>query len=296
MVCFSTVEEQTMISLVDPVPTHLLPLAWGWLEPVRQMVCDDYSPKNIASFVEFSIEAVRRGRVMGVRENERLVGVITFEQVNPAMANMHVLFSPHFKGVQKTGVASRMACERLFATTSSEKILGLIPSTNRLAIALAVRSGARIEGVLRSHTLRDGVAVDAVAVGITKEEFGHGTGYRRAGRGSIEQHQVDEHNDAGILGGPVELAVGTGGDVVEPAGIGANGNNLTQRASDGDGLRQPDQQDLGCIGHGDQPVSGKPRVRGKRTDRGSGASDGAGKTSGARGKRERSKRAPVAAK
>jgi len=273
------------IELVFPFPPYLWPVAFSWLAPVRQIVCDDYSPKTIAAYVELAIRD--NIEAWGVSSDGRIVGVVTFEPVNPACALIHFLFCPGWRGKARTDAAARVVLGHAFES-GIEKVLGIMPENNRLAIALAVRVGAKVEGLLRNHSVRDGKPLNAVAVGITKEDFINvRTRFRRIDGRIIEQHQVvepiDEHAD--ILGGADGSPVNPGPTVHgSPAGD-ASGHDLGTSASGGDGERGADRLDQFGDGHSDATVPRKPRVRSERTDRASRPADGTRKTKRAGGKR-----------
>lgn len=255
------------VSLISPFPEWAWPSAWSWLEPVRGLVADDFFPKTIEQFVEYSIRSYRRA--YGAVRAGQVGGAIAFEQASPAMAIAHVLFAPWF--IRERGAAARslyLACERLFAETETVKVLGLIPEHNRLAIAMATRNGGKLEGVLRSHTLRDGKPVNAVAVGITREEWGELDGSRFGSRQQLradeqQRERVDEQF-ADVLGGSGRPAVDAGASVPEPsAGSGKRGPE-PERAEHGDRERGRDQQELSEPDGPDQSIPRVSRVRPKR--------------------------------
>jgi hypothetical protein len=165
------------------------------------------------------------------------------------------------------------------------KVLCLIPEHNRLAIALVVRQGGVVEGVLRNHTVRDGQPVNAVAVGMTKEEF-YGTGI--IGRVQQSKQQEHEHEPrqrgSGVLN---EQDVHSGSD--QPTGqsdSSAAGFDLGLCIPDSDGSadgeRGPDQLGVLLGGGPDPEVPRSKRVRVKRSGGKVSPSNRAGKTGRAR--------------
>lgn len=279
------------ITVTEPFPAFLWPVVWDWLQRARSFACDDFSPKDAEEFVEYSDRLMRSGRIMAVRAAGDICGAVSFELTSPAMAIMHVLFSPRFRGRKKTLQAGRMACDLLFRTSTTQKVLGLVPENNRLAITLAVAAGGTIEGVLRSHTTRWGAPVNAVAVGITKEEF-YGT--------ESERIEVERDQLAVELADIFGRAGGDPGRAVEPAIDAVAGRdqrrNLAERAGDGDRRGQRDEH--GVDGHGvtDAKVSGGARVRAKRTVRPDESPDRARPAKLARSKRDGRGKQPARAK
>jgi RimJ/RimL family protein N-acetyltransferase len=278
------------IRLVEPFPAWQWPLAWAWFEGSRRFAADDFSPCTAEAFVEYSNGAY--ATTFGVERGGRLGGAIAFQQASPATAIMHVLFAPWF--IRQRGAAGRAcreACRRLLAATRTVKILALIPANNRLAIALARRNGGRVEGLLRSHTLRDGKPLDAVAVGITREEFEaleHGTEFR--GNELQQCIELVEHAD---VQRPSERAAehATERAPVVPAN-GGDRRHRAKRFGSTNAKRGHDQQKLLVDRRPDEQVSGGARIRTKRPKRADAVADGAGKA-GRAGDKQLKRRRPA---
>jgi len=262
------------------------------------LVADDFAPKTIEGYVEYSSRAAEHGRVMGVAVNGHLRGVLIFEFQNPACAMMHVLFAPAMRGRKVKCEAARLGCARLFETTPAAiKIFGLVHAENRAAVALAKRGGGRVEGLLRSHSVSGGKPFDVVVVGVTREEF-NATAQLSGRDRRIDG--IDVGNDVGDqLGNDSEQqhadlhagADGTAIDADQPVpvagAIAGERDTLAGHASNGDPGREPDQHDLGGAGDADDEVSGKPRIRKQRNDGRGGAANRTGKGKPARGQRKR---------
>lgn len=264
-----------MIELIEPFPEMYWPLAWAWLDAARAQVADDFTPKTALEFVESYSRAFGQARTFGVLRDGQLGGVVVFEQASPVVAVVHVLFARRLWGRRTTAEAVLRACGRLFETTPTIKVLALIPAFNRLAIRGAARYG-KIEGVLRHHTLRNGQPVDAVAVGLTKEEYGGIRTGRIDGRDEqLEHGQLEHHAD--VQPGPVSGS----GPALQPddhaAALGGQRVDVAERSGDDDGERGPDQPELLRDGRPDEQVPGGARVRTKRNHGHDSAQNGAGK-------------------
>jgi hypothetical protein len=250
------------------------------------LIGDDYSPKGIAEYVEFSTRAAERGRVVGICADGQLCGVVIFEQATPVMAQVHVLFSPRFRGAKRKSDAFRTACERHFETSGTLKLMGLIHAENRPAVAGAKRAGFQVEGVLRSYSVCDGKPFDVIAVGLTRDDYAaieRSGGDQRVGRRDLgvddgNKHGLDGgHEDADVHGRSVGIAGVAEQSVLQlPAGDGGR-RNLAERAGHGDGGERSDQQELVDHGRPDESVSGAKRLRKKRVDGKSSAVNGTGK-------------------
>ena len=277
-----------MIELIEPIPVWSYPLIWGWYEQSRRVASDDFGPKTINEFVELYGGRAQSGRVFGICINGQIGGVVEFEQATPALAIGHILFAPWFLRQRGASAAAlKAACARLFETSGTVKILGLIPEDNRLAIAMCVRHGATVEGLLRHHTVRDGKPINAVAVGVTKEEFG---GIERGTQ--LRWDKIKEHRN--ITAG-LDLHAGTeqpsGLHPEFPPGVAAGsdlGRDQPERGGDPDIERRHNQQDLLGDRRPDAEVSGGPRLRAKRGVRKGATPNRTGKRVVARPKQRRS--------
>jgi hypothetical protein len=273
-----------MITLEEPFPPWAWPVVWSWIEPFKSKLFDDYGPRTAREFVDFTERTYTR--TFGIFEGGRLGGAVAFQQPWESLAIAHMIFAPRMYRVA-TAEGLYEACQRLFATSKTVKILGLIPEDNRLAIALALRHGARLEGTLRAHTLRNGKPLNVVAVGVTREEF-DGLQFRRRERRHIGyaknvgldnlhgecQRDGIEH----VLPLADSVAEPARDDVIELIERGLFGNSITGRAGAEDGGGRHDQQELHQPGRPDEPGAGGPRVRTKRNDRINGPENRTGKT------------------
>ena len=285
-----SVELRTMpIEVREPFPAYAWPMVWEWLQPVQFSVFDDFGPKSKEEFVEYSLRVRANHRSFVVRIDGRIGGVITFDQVNPVTAIGHVLFARWCWGTAAPAEGLRQACARMFEGTT-RKVLGLIPESNRLAIALAVRHGGKVEGLLRQHSQRGGQLVNAVAIGMTKEDFdGIQPGWKH-----WRQQQHDRHVEQREQDGErervdaVPVLAGTVGAAVEPhAGLDAtdHGRWIEPAATEStDSEREPDQLELRGGGRSHEPVPRSTRLRKERTSGRRSPKNGTGKTRRARTK------------
>jgi RimJ/RimL family protein N-acetyltransferase len=251
---------------------------------VRRIAGDDFTPKSIAEFVEYKIRQ-KELKTFAVVADGRIGGMVAFELANPVLAVMHVLFARWLWGTPAPAEGSRLACGRMFAG-GVIKILALVPQNNRLAVALAVRNGGRIEGLLRDHTVQGGVPVNAVAVGLTKKDFDDGNGNRWIGGWQQFDHEpviqpADSRDNGGHERGAEDILAGADGPAIE-FDFSAPGVDTGERGATGtgaaDAIGQPDQLGIQLNGRQDEPVPRGARVRAKRGKRKSGAANGDRKT------------------
>lgn len=121
-------------------------------------------------FVDWWEAGMDRRKTWGVYRDDELGGLIVAETLNPATAAAHCIFAKHFWGEQTTVPALQMAFGELFESGVS-RIMGTPFAHNSNMIALAKKIGFQREGTLRSHTMQGGKPVDAVVMGLLKEDF-----------------------------------------------------------------------------------------------------------------------------
>lgn len=261
------------IEILSPFPEWAWPNAWAWAEHRRDQLADDFFPANLPAFVEQYSVRFRHSRTFGLCKNGVLNGVVIIEPVSPVVATAHILLSKRLWGMPAVilqGVA--------FAAFESDpeliRIQSFVPAWNRLAIALSVRIGGTVEGVLRGATLRGGRPADAVLIGMTREEF-YGTESRRIDGRDVQQldceQQPEQHvqpdADRGAERGGINPVAGSGGVKRRRSDTGKHG------IADGGGRR--DKQDLKRADRKDKPVPRAKGIRQKRADR---TDDPAGRT------------------
>jgi RimJ/RimL family protein N-acetyltransferase len=176
----------------------------------RHRVIDDFGPKTVDDFVEYSIHQAERTRTWGVWRDRELGGLITFEKHNEVMGVSHVIFKRTFWGQATTVTAMRAVYAQIFEA-GFRKIASVVFEDNHAMRDLARKGGARQEGLFLDHTQRAGKLVNMVALGLTKGDF-DGTDDRTGraagilgehdGRADVDQrHHQDADVHAGAAGG-----------------------------------------------------------------------------------------------
>lgn len=280
-----------MISIQEPFPDYAWPLAFEWAESRRIQLADDFFPATIDAFVESSLS--KYSRTFGLWKNEILSGAVAVEWASPVVMTAHIVLSKRLWGVPAEEL--RQVTALLFDTEASLiRIQAFVPAWNRLAIALALRLGGRVEGTLRSATMRGGKPADAVLVAITREDFftsveapdlSPETTWEQgkqvvdgpelrivAGRDQRSDIVVDERDVLAQSDGSPEPG---GGTAVAGSGSGERGNVDAGSDSGRDGGGRPDQQD---IERAERPGKQLPRGKGVRVKRVDGKSSAAGRT------------------
>lgn len=263
-----------IIDIREPFPEFAWPLAWEWLDKARAQALDDFGPSTPDEFVEYSRRAY--ARTWGIWKDDLLSGAVAIGQDTPAVATVHILLSVRLWGIPREDL--RKVGALLFESQPRlQRIQAFIPVWNRLAIAMARRMGGIVEGIMRGATVRGGKPHDVVLLGVTREEFGNGTGTRRIdGRDQLEleQQQQRQHIER-VLSGADFAPV----DADERAGDGRGGGDVGSAVAGSAGGRDersgPDQQN---VERSLQPGKQLPRVARLRQQRDKRADEPAGGT------------------
>ena len=263
------------IDISEPFPDWALPLAFLWTERSFRQFADDFFPRTQDAFVEEYRRLASRARTFGVWKDNLLGGIIICEQASPVVASAHILLSSRLWGTPAAEL--RKAAELMFASQPSlNRIQSFVPKWNRLAVALAVRLGGKIEGTLRGVTLRGGQPADAVLVGMTREDFVNGS--RTGSFGRRDQQQLDRDDGEHLLADPDGRSEpDPGNDPRERSDGGERGHADAGNDGGGDKRGRSDQQDVGGGNEPGHPVPRLPRIRTKRADRTGGTGGRAGK-------------------
>lgn len=159
-----------MVEIHSPFPTAEIPRIWGWIEPFRWRVSDDFSPKTLTEFITFYRAQAERAKTWAVYRDGELGGAITYEQVSPIVGTAHCVFKKSFWGRKTTIPALQAAIGQMFECCT--KLSLPVMDGNKAMLSLLRELGASKEGALEKHTLRDGKPVDLVLLALFKEKFG----------------------------------------------------------------------------------------------------------------------------
>lgn len=106
---------------------------------------------------------------MLVSDGEPL-GVFLVHAVNSSCNQMHTCLLPRSWGVQAKE-AAQLLLAWAFEDTECRKMITAVPAYNRAALRFAKAGGMVQEGVNRQSFLRNGVMLDQIMLGITKQEW-----------------------------------------------------------------------------------------------------------------------------
>jgi RimJ/RimL family protein N-acetyltransferase len=104
-----------------------------------------------------------------VHAGEELAGLYAMQFHSAIMLEIHTCLMPSFHG-EFARQAARAIIGWVFSQTPCEKMITLVPVTNRAALRYAHRSGLKQEGCITQSVKRGGVLQDQILLGITKQE------------------------------------------------------------------------------------------------------------------------------
>lgn len=146
-------------SIKEPFQKSNLGLLWGWLQEYPHANFDDFGPK---SYPEFESEMRRRlqtERIWQI-ETHHPVGIVAYVPYNDRSGVFHgICFA---REVHRTGVA-QAAVKHILKTLQAdgvEKVSAMYFADNANIDHFLMSLGAEHEGVLRRHTVRDGLSTD----------------------------------------------------------------------------------------------------------------------------------------
>jgi RimJ/RimL family protein N-acetyltransferase len=154
------------VEISRPFPFEDAPRVWGWIEPFRNRVSDDFSPKTMPEFLLHFRQMAESSKTWAVYRDGELGGMITYQQVSPVVGTAHCTFKKQFWGSTVTIPAIQQAVAEMFE--DCEKLSLPVLAGNLAIISLLKKLGAVKEGVLRAQTRRDGKPVDMVMMAMFK--------------------------------------------------------------------------------------------------------------------------------
>jgi len=130
---------------------------------VWDMVSDDLSQKPYVSVMNDSIIYLT---------NKHKTGLIRIDPFNGITGQVHTTALPELWG-KAVGFVKESTIW-LFDNTRYMKVITFIPTYNKLAIKLAIKSGMEQEGCIKKSFLKGWKLHDQLIYGLTKEQFKEG--------------------------------------------------------------------------------------------------------------------------
>lgn len=97
-------------------------------------------------------------------------GLFMVHAHNSVCYEMHTCLLPRTWGAQAK-VAAQLLLKWAFEDTDCQKMITAVPAYNRAALRFAKAGGMMQEGVNRASFMKNGVLIDQIMLGITKQEW-----------------------------------------------------------------------------------------------------------------------------
>lgn len=165
----STTASATKIELVSPFPSEFYRNLFEWACQFPERMMDDYWPKDLdglSSTLDLRSESEYTALVV---ENGEPVGFIGYQDLTPHVGTLRgVCFDNVVHGNGTAFRALRQVLQKQF-DRGIHKILAFPFADNHRSIAFYYKLGAKREGVLREHTIRNGKLIDMLCLAFFAE-------------------------------------------------------------------------------------------------------------------------------
>lgn len=149
-----------VLTLTSPLPASGYPSAWAWLREFPSANFDDYGPATFSDFCGAMIERSKAERTWGVLHCGVPCGIIAYLPITPRSGTFHgICFSREVHGTGVARAAVSRVIQEIFES-GIEKISATFFADNLRVARFLASLGAVDEGLLRKHTVRDGIAID----------------------------------------------------------------------------------------------------------------------------------------
>ena len=179
------------IRVESPFPFEALPRVYRWYQTFREKIADDFAPKTLDEFIQSQLMKWDQQQSWAIYGDGELGGLITFERINPWLGTATILLKPDFHGRGIAVKAATVAIGEMFQQPGIGKVDFFLLAGNKAIGSLLITIGAKREGTLESHTLREGKPADLWVYGLTKQHFED----TQNGilRGLLRSNHTDEH-------------------------------------------------------------------------------------------------------
>jgi RimJ/RimL family protein N-acetyltransferase len=159
-----------MLNISTPFPNEKLPLAWTWLHEHPKSNFDDYGPKT---FEHFEHEMFNRGQIekTWLVANGKPCGIVAYLPIAKDIGTLHGIC---FARKSCTHEQKILAMKNIFSEifdSGVRKICASHFADNIYISTFLFELGFKREGILKRHTLRNGVEIDMIQVALFREQI-----------------------------------------------------------------------------------------------------------------------------
>jgi RimJ/RimL family protein N-acetyltransferase len=153
-------------------------------------ISDDLSP-DVSQYRPPDHPAMWYVLVHDLEDNRpELLGCFVFHPQNGVCWEVHTALLPNSWG-ERAHEAADLLPEWIWTNTPCRRIVTNVPTTNRLALAFAIRAGMRIYGINEASYLKNGMLCDQVCLGISQPDAGPRIAEAESSRSKIDPYPID---------------------------------------------------------------------------------------------------------
>jgi len=160
-------DADALFAAVQHSRQHLGP----WLNWVQQTT----KPEHSLQFIKYSQQAVenQESLALGIFFGNMVVGGVGMHQWNHLVKKAQIGYwiAKDYEGRGIVTASLKVFLDFLFQKAGLNKIEIHFSPSNKRSASVAEKLGARVEGIIRESTLRNGIIEDVVMAGILKTEW-----------------------------------------------------------------------------------------------------------------------------
>lgn len=168
-----TPSPQPKLELISPFPPEFYPNLFHWAHQYPERMMDDHWPKDLDGLEAALDQRSETEYTCLVTENGTPVGFIGYQDLTPHVGSLRgVCFDKAVHGNGTAKRALRQVLQRQF-DRGIHKIMAFPFADNARSIGFYYKLGAKYEGLLREHTLRNGLLTDMLCLAFFAKHDGY---------------------------------------------------------------------------------------------------------------------------
>lgn len=168
---------QPKLELISPFPSEFYSELHRWFVQSSDKMLDEWAPKTLDELSQTIAQRSETEYTCMVTENGTPVGFIGYQDLTPHVGSLRgVCFD---KAVHGNGTALRTVRQVLQQQFDRgiHKIMAFPFADNARSIGFYYKLGAKYEGLLREHTLRNGLLTDMLCLAFFAKNDGYPSQY-----------------------------------------------------------------------------------------------------------------------
>lgn len=168
-----TPAQQPKLELITPFPPEFYAEMYRWFIQTRDNFFDDFAPRDFDGVCQVITQRSETEYTCLVTENGTPVGFIGYQDLTPHVGTLRgVCFDKAVHGNGTAKRALRQVLQQQF-DRGIHKINAFPFADNARSIGFYYKLGAKYEGLLREHTLRNGKLTDMLCLAFFAKNDGY---------------------------------------------------------------------------------------------------------------------------